>query len=122
MVHVEHVGRSDYGVAQMPVEVTPDSGEILNMAVQHHQAGRLDRAAALYRLLLDVKPNFPDALHLSGLLCLVRNQPGEVVELIGRAMAGDPGNAYYHSDLGHAYAALDDKEKALHSFRHALEL
>ena len=76
MVHVKRVERSDYGVVQMTFEATPDSGEILNMAV----------------------------------------------ELIGWAIAGDPGNAFFHSDLGHAYASLDDKEKALHSFRHALVL
>ena len=33
------------------------------------------------------------------------------VELIGRAIAGDPDNAYYHSDLGHTYATLEDKKK-----------
>ena len=68
MVHVERVERSDYGVAQLPAEAAPDSGEILNMAVQHHQAGRLDQADALYRLLLDVEPDFPDAA--SGALML----------------------------------------------------
>ncbi|MDA0231468.1 MAG: tetratricopeptide repeat protein [Proteobacteria bacterium] len=106
----------------MPVEAAPDSGEILNMAVQHHQAGRLDQADALYRLLLDVDPDFPDALHLSGLLCLARNQLDEAAELIGRAVAGNPRNAAYRGDLGRAYAALDDKEMALDSFRCALEL
>ena len=106
----------------MPVEATPDSNDILNMAVQHHQAGRLDQADALYRLLLDVEPDFPDALHLSGLLCLARNQPGEAVELIGRAISGKPDNANFRSDLGHAHTALGDKETARDSFRHALEL
>ena len=34
MVHVKRVERSDYGVVQMTIEATPDSGEILNMAVK----------------------------------------------------------------------------------------
>ena len=68
------------------------------------------------------QPDFPDALHLSGLVCLAHNQPGEAIELIGRAIAGNPGNATYRGDLGRAYAALDNGEKALDSFRHALKL
>ena len=55
-------------------------------------------------------------------MCLAHNQPGEAIELIGRAIAGNPGNATYRGDLGRAYAALDNGEKALDSFRHALKL
>lgn len=33
------------------------------------------------------------------------------VELIGRAIAGDPDSAYYHSDLVRTYATLEDKKE-----------
>ena len=64
MVHVKRVKQSDYGLVQVPAQVTLSSGHILNMAV----------------------------------------------ELIGRAIAGDPDSAYYHSDLVRTYATLEDKK------------
>ena len=111
-----------YGAPQAAAETAPDRDEILNMAVQHHQAGRVDEADGLYRLLLDVEPEFADELHLSGLIRLARNQPGETIELSGQAIDGNPGNAAYHGNLGRAYAALDDADAALESFRRAVEL
>ena len=42
----------------------------LAAAFQHHQAGRFERAAALYRKILDKTPDNPDALHLLGVLAL----------------------------------------------------
>lgn len=92
------------------------------MAVQHHQVGRLDEADSLYRLLLEVDPKLPDALHLFGLICLTRNQPGDAIELIERALAVNPKNAAYHGNLGRAYAAFDDFDKALQAFYRAVEI
>ena len=115
MAHVERVEPAKYGAPQAAAETAPDRDEILNMAVHHHQAGRLDEADGLYRLLLDVEPEFADELHLSGLIRLARNQPGEAIELSGQAIDGNPGNAAYHGNLGRAFAALE-------SFRRAVEL
>ena len=84
MVHVERAERPE----QPTTEASRDSGELLNMAVQHHQAGRLEEADGLYRLLLDVEPEHPDALHLSGLIRLARYLPGDAIAFIERAIAG----------------------------------
>ena len=92
------------------------------MAVQHHQAGRLEEADGLYRLLLDVEPEHPDALHLSGLIRLARNLPGDAIALIEQAIAVDAGNAAYHGNLGRAYGALGESEKALAALRRAVEI
>ena len=104
MAHVERVEPAKYGAPQAAAETAPDRDEILNMAMQHHQAGRLDEADGLYRLLLDVEPEFADELHLFGLIRLARNQPGEAIELIGQAIDGNPGNAAHHGNLGRAPA------------------
>ncbi|MDP6475371.1 MAG: tetratricopeptide repeat protein [Alphaproteobacteria bacterium] len=116
------IDRAAPGAAQAPAPAPADRSEILNMAVRHHQAGRLDEADGLYRLLLEVEPGFAEALHLSGLIRLERNQLGEALELIARAIAADPGNAAYHGDLGRAHMALEDSEAALASLRRAVEL
>ena len=122
MIYVERVDQAERQPQQSPVRSEQDRGELLNMAVQHHQDGRLDEADSLYRLLLEVDPKLPDALHLFGLICLTRNQPGDAIELIERALAVNPENAAYHGNLGRAYAAFDDFDKALQAFRRAVEI
>ncbi len=42
--------------------------ESLAIAVQHHQAGRLQAAAQLYQQILAVNSNHVDALHLLGVI------------------------------------------------------
>ena len=42
--------------------------DTLELAVEHHRAGRLDQAEALYRKVIAIQPNEADALHLLGML------------------------------------------------------
>ena len=42
--------------------------EALAIAVQHHQAGRLQQAEQIYRNILAVEPNNANAIHLLGLI------------------------------------------------------
>ena len=48
----------------------------LTAALEHHRAGRLDRAEALYRKFLEKSPGHPDGLHLLGIITLARGDPG----------------------------------------------
>ncbi len=75
MAYVERIKETERRSEQAAGEATPDRGELLNMAVLHHQAGRLDEADGLYRLLLDVDLDFAAALHLSCLIRLARDHP-----------------------------------------------
>ncbi len=45
-----------------------EPGAALRAAIQHHQAGRLGQAEALYRQVLQAQPQNPDALHLLGVI------------------------------------------------------
>ena len=42
--------------------------EALTIAIRHHQAGRLQAAAQIYRQILAVEPNHPEACHLLGVV------------------------------------------------------
>ena len=42
--------------------------ELFATAVQHHRAGRLHDAEALYRRILATDSNHPDSLHMLGVL------------------------------------------------------
>ena len=47
-----------------PPQQTLTHQQALELAVQHHTAGRLTEAETLYQQILQTNPNHPDALHL----------------------------------------------------------
>jgi predicted O-linked N-acetylglucosamine transferase (SPINDLY family) len=100
----------------------PTIAEALNLALQHHQAGRLQEAEILYRQVLQTQPDHPDALHLLGLLAHHVGRHDAAVELIGKAIALNPAAAEFHNNLGEAYRAQGKREKALGCYRQALAL
>ena len=94
----------------------------LETALQHHQAGRLGEAEALYREILAANPDDADALQLLGLLCLHRGEALGAVELIERAVRLDGQAPDYHCNLGIALAALGRHEEAVGAFQRAIAL
>jgi len=96
--------------------------QALELALQHHQAGRLEEAETLYRQFLAQEPNHPDALHLLG---MIANQKGEyqiAVQLLGRAVAIMPMVAAYRGNLGQALAGLGRTGEAISAYRLALKI
>ena len=61
--------------------------EALTIAVQHHQAGRLQAAEQIYRRVLEVDPNQADAIHLLGVLAHQVGKHELAVQCITRAIA-----------------------------------
>src|SRR3974390_1033170 len=59
-------------------------------AFKHHKAGRLERAEALYRKVLQKMPSNPDALHLLGVIALDRGHLDQAIQLISKALAVHP--------------------------------
>ncbi|MFY7962547.1 MAG: tetratricopeptide repeat protein, partial [Elsteraceae bacterium] len=59
----------------------------LAQGLEHHRAGRLAEAEALYRSILEAFPQHAESLHLLGVIALQAGQPAAAVDLIGRAMA-----------------------------------
>jgi len=57
---------------QRPV-LTQDQS--LQQAITHHKAGRLQEAERLYRAILQVQPQHPDANHNLGILAVQMVQP-----------------------------------------------
>ena len=52
------------------------------LAVQHHQAGRLPQAEQLYRQILAQEPGHADAMHLLGVIAAQLGRNDAAVELI----------------------------------------
>ncbi|MBI4625079.1 MAG: tetratricopeptide repeat protein, partial [Verrucomicrobia bacterium] len=98
------------------------SRRALKLALEHHQAGRLAPAEALYREILAHDPGSVDGLHGLGIIALQVGQHTLAVDLIGQAVARAPGHAAIHANLGEAYRNLHRLDEAVASFRRALAL
>ncbi len=94
----------------------------LSAAFEHHRAGRIKRASALYRKILNKAPDNPDALHLLGVIALSDRRPERAIRLIGRAVAVSPGSAEAYSNLGNAQHAAGRPAEACASYRRAIDL
>jgi tetratricopeptide (TPR) repeat protein len=96
--------------------------EALATAVQRHQAGRLQAAEQIYRQILAVEPNQPDALHLLGVVASQTGRHEMAVECIERAIGLQGNEAAFHNNLGEAYRGLYRLPEAVACCRRALEL
>ncbi len=81
--------------------VTVDAPE-LSTAIQHHKAGNLRQAEALYRRVLKAQPNHCVALHLLGDVMRQVGKYEVAIDLIGKAIALEPNLAEAHHNLGYA--------------------
>jgi predicted O-linked N-acetylglucosamine transferase (SPINDLY family) len=96
--------------------------EALAIAVQHHQAGRLQVAEQIYRQILQAQPNHAYAWHLLGLIAHQVGEHGIAVEYMGRAIGLNRTEAEFHNILGAAFLALRRVPEAVTCCRQALEL
>ena len=96
--------------------------EALNIALQHHQAGRLREAEALYRQILQAQPEHPDALHLLGVIAQQVGQYDVAIRYINRAIAVNAQAAEFHNNIGEAYRAMGKLEEAVTHYRQAVAL
>ena len=96
--------------------------EAFRQAQQHHQAGRGEAAAALYRKILAKVPGHPGAHHGSGLLLLARGKTAAALEHLDRAVAAAPARPLYRFNHGLALSRAGRDEEAITAYRQAVAL
>lgn len=94
----------------------------LNEAVRFHRSGQFQKAQEIYNNILEIDPNHPDALNLSGIVANETGHNNKAVTLISKAIRQSPYNPFYHNNLGNTLRELGEFDKAAESFRKALEL
>jgi len=105
----------------MTRKAPPDTGQMLDKALAHHQAGNLASAEKLYRKVIKMEPGNADALHLLGLVHHHRGRHGKAAGMIERALKLQPGNPMFLNNLGEALRAAGEAEKAAECYRRVLE-
>jgi len=95
--------------------------QALQIALQHHQAGRLSEAESIYRQILAAVPNHADSLHLLGTL---RHSAGQAdgVGLIRQAIALNPSFPAALSNLGEVLRRQGELDEAIVCFQRALAI
>lgn len=118
-----------YGVVSNPTMRDMESAsqtvtipDAIKLALRHHQSGELAQAESIYRQVLAVEPDHPDALQLLGVIANQAGQPEAAIELIGKSIRLFPNNPYGYNNLGEAYRALKRFDEAIEAYQQALGL
>ncbi|WP_245651198.1 tetratricopeptide repeat protein [Paramagnetospirillum marisnigri] len=96
--------------------------DLIDTALGHHRAGRLDLAVPLYAEALRHRPDHPEALHLMGVVSIQTGRFADAVDWIARALAARPDFPEAHNNLGNVFRALGQPDQAAIAFGKALEL
>mgnify|MGYP003333077465 CR=1 FL=1 len=99
-----------------------DIAGVLSLATQHHQAGRLAQAQALYREVLKADADNADALHLLGVLASQVGEHQQALALIERAIQQSPQSQQFHASLAGVLQALGEIDQALAALTRAHEI
>jgi tetratricopeptide (TPR) repeat protein len=105
-----------------PNQRTMTTQQALDWGLQHHQAGRLSQAEAIYRRILAEQPDNSDALNLLGVIESQFGRNGIAAESISRAIIINPAVAMYHNNLGVVLKDLGQFDAAAQSCRQAIRL
>ena len=103
-------------MAKMTIEQAFDA------ALQHHQAGRLAEAEAIYRGILAQLPDNADVMQLLGALASQVNAHEQALELLRGAIAIAPDFAEAHGNLGLALQRAGRSDEAIANYRRAIEI
>jgi predicted O-linked N-acetylglucosamine transferase (SPINDLY family) len=93
-----------------------------DLAVEHHQAGRLHEAEQLYRKILENHPDHAGAMHYLGVVALQTDRTDDAVKLIRRAIAISPNYDAAHNNLGNALRKQRLLDAAIAAYRKSIEL
>ena len=101
-------------------ELTLEEAVALAILLQKNE--QLVEAHELYRRVLEMAPNHPDALHYAGVLAHQQGRSDEAVALIERSLALEPDQADWYSNLGIILQSDGKLEAAIAAYRRAIAI
>lgn len=112
----------DSGSRTRKLDASPSIPHLFEQALAEHRAGRLANAENACRRVLAEIPDHVDALHFLGVLAYQLGRYAESVEWITQALSHHDGNVPAHANLGKAYLAQGELERAISCYQRAIEL
>lgn len=100
----------------------PTVDETFRIALDHHRAGRLEEAEALYSQILQASPRQLDALYNMGFAQQMQGKFPEAIVTYRRRIEAAPGFALAHAKLGEVNLWLGRLGTAVDHYRDALAL
>lgn len=94
----------------------------LNQANTYKEMGDAQRATEEYRLVLEMNPAQPEALHWLGIKAAEAGHYEEAIKLVSMAIQSAPETPLFYNDLGVILGRLGRMSEAMESYRHALAL
>jgi aspartyl/asparaginyl beta-hydroxylase (cupin superfamily) len=95
---------------------------LADRAESHVRAGELAAAHTLYQQILGIEPLHAEALSFQATAALQGGDLKRGVQLLEQAVAAHPANPNLHKNLGIAYRASGDPQRALAAFARAAQL
>jgi predicted TPR repeat methyltransferase len=99
-----------------------DPVELLHRAIRLLEADDFEEAQTLCSRALARHPDWPQALHVMGIIAFKRNQPQRAVDLLRKAIDSDPDYVLAYNDLGNILHEMGELTQAIAAFSRLLEL
>jgi len=96
--------------------------QAMNIAMQHHKAGNLEKAEVVYKQLMHSLPDEPAVLHLYGLLESQQGHHKKAEKLILKAINIKPDFDEAHNNLANMFIQLGRLEDAITHYQKALAI
>jgi predicted TPR repeat methyltransferase len=99
-------------------ELTLDEAITVAILLQKHE--QLAEAQEVYRRVLEMAPDHPQALHYAGVLAHQQGRSDEAIGLIRRSLSLEPDRADCYSNLGIIFQSAGRLDEAIDAYRRAL--
>ena len=96
--------------------------EAVSIAIQLQQNEQWSAASDIYRQILEVAPDYPEAVHFSGVLAHQCGDRDRAVALIERSLELEPERADWYSNLGIVLRDRLQLDEAVHAFQRAIAI
>ena len=96
--------------------------EAIELAIRAQRTSQPDAAAEIFRRVLAVEPEHPDALHFSGILAFQGGKKDEGMELVERSLKHAPEHPDFWNNYGNLLKAFGKKSEAADAYRRAISL
>jgi len=103
-----------------PRELTLE--EAVALAILLQKGGQFVEAGELYRRVLEMNPDHPQALHYAGVLAHQQGRNDEAVALVERSLALAPDQADWYSNQGIIFQSSGELNRAIDAYRRAIAI